>query len=146
MAGKLISGPAGAGKSQQARAELLSRPGSAVVVDFQAIYAALLLLERRPNGRYPERSSRDEYVLPLVEYTRRAVITGALGRELFVIATNSDGSPARRKGLLDLLGQGATEEVIDPGESVVRARLAEDGQLSPQCEQAIGRWYRTQDA
>ena len=141
MAGLLISGPAGAGKSQQARAEFRSRPGSAVVVDFQAVYAAVLLLERQPDGRYPERSTRDQYIVPLVEYTRRAIITGALGRELFVIATNSDGSPTRRKGLLDLLGTGATETVIDPGETVVRGRLEVDGQLSPQCQEAISRWY-----
>ena len=31
---------------------------------------------------------------------------------------------------------------IDPGEAVVRERLAVDGVLSdPQCEQAVGRWY-----
>ena len=111
------------------------------MVDFQAVYAALLLLERLPDGRYPERSARDQYVIPLAEYARRAIITGALGRELFVIATNSDGSPTRRKELLDVMGPGATEEVIDPGESVVRARLEVDGQLSRQCSEAIDRWF-----
>ena len=146
MAGLLISGPAGAGKSQQAREELSARPGTAVAVDFQSVYAALLLLERLPDGRYPERSARDEYIIPLVEYTRRAIITGALGRELFVIATNSDGNPIRRNELLTILGDGATEVVIDPGEAVVRARLAgPSGEPSPQCQQAIARWYGRRD-
>ena len=57
--------------------------------------------------------------LPLAEYTRQAVITGALSRGMDVIITNSDGAPARRKYLLDRLGVGAVEEIIDPGEDVV---------------------------
>ena len=117
-----------------------------MVVDFQSVYAALVLAERLPDGRYPERSERDAYLLPLAEYTRRAMITGALGRELFVIATNSDGNPIRRNELLTLLGDGATERVIDPGEAVVRGRLASpSGELSPQCQQAIARWYGRRD-
>ena len=32
---------------------------------------------------------------------------------------------------------------IDPGEDVVRARLADDdGNLSAECARAIGRWYQ----
>ena len=140
MAGILLSGPAGAGKSQQARDELDSR-AVAVVVDFQTIYAGLLQLRRREDGRYPEREDRHAHVLPLAEYTRRAMITGARQREIDVIATNSDGSPERRAQLLELLGTGASERVIDPGRAVVVSRLSEDGVLSEQCEQAIGRWY-----
>ena len=141
MPSLLISGPAGAGKSQRAREALADRLGLAVIVDFQAIYAALLLLERGPDGRYPERLPQHDYLLPLSEYTRRAVITGATDRELEVITTNSDGSPTRRQQLLTLLGPGATEEVIDPGRDVVTRRLAVDGQLSDQCREAIDRWY-----
>ena len=141
MAGLLISGPAGSNKSAVAREALAAATGLSIAADFQAIYSALLLLERGPDGRYP---ARVEALLPLVEYTRRAVITGARSREIGIIATNSDGDPARRALLLSELGAGATERVIDPGEDVVRARLADPvtGDLSPDCGQAISRWYR----
>ena len=140
MAGLLISGPAGAGKSEIARAEVASRPQS-IMIDFQTIYAGLLGIERLPNGRYPERLESDAYAMPLSEYVRRAAITGALARELEPIVTNSDGSPERRAFLLGLM-PGATERVIDPGIDVVTARLTNaEGVLSEQCRQAIQRWH-----
>ena len=81
--------------------------------------------------------------LPLAEYTRAAMVTGAINREIDVIFTNSDGNPERRDFLLTKLGPGATERIVDPGIDVVRARLADSitGDLEPECEQAIGRWY-----
>ena len=135
-----MSGPAGGGKSAAARQELADRPG-ALIVDFQAIYAALLLLTRGPDGRYPERQAAQEYALPLAEYTRRSIITGATGRQLFVIATNSDGDSGRRLELLGFLGPGSAERVIDPGLEEVTRRLSVNGQLSRQCGEAINRWY-----
>ena len=142
MAGLLISGPAGAGKSATAPDELANQASPGVVVDFQAIYAALLGISREPSGRYPERLGRDSYIMPLVEYTRRVAITAAVQRDLFTIATNSDGDPARRQELLTALGPGAQELVLDPGREVVMERLSVEGQLSAQCGQAIDRWYR----
>ena len=136
----LISGPAGAGKSALARQELDAAAGPTVAADFQAIVAALLLMQRGPDGLYP---IRPEWVLPIAEYTRRAVITGAVGRGLGVIATNSDGEIDRRQFLLAQLGEGATERVVDPGQEIVRARLADpmDGAISPECDGAVCRWY-----
>ena len=118
MGSILISGPAGASKSALARKLLADHPTLAVTADFQSIYAALAMVERDPSGRYP---LRDERLLPIVEYVRRAVITGAVGREIDVIATNSDGDPARRALLLSQLGAGATERIVDPGIEVVSA-------------------------
>ena len=140
MAGILISGPAGADKSALARQLLAEHPTLAVAADFQSIYAALTLVQRDPSGRYP---LRDERLLPIVEYLRRAVFTGALGRDIDIIATNSDGDPARRKFLLGQLGPGSVERLVDPGESVVAARLADpvSGDLAEECGQAIQRWY-----
>ena len=140
MPSVLLSGPAGAAKSALARRMFEERTGLVVIADFQAIYAALTGDTRGPDGRYP---LRDERLLPLVEYTRRAVVTGAVNREVEVVATNSDGNPERRRFLLEQLGAGATERIVDPGRDVVAARLAdaETGALSSECEGAINRWY-----
>ena len=140
MASILISGPAGAAKSAMARRLFVEHGGLVVIADFQALYAALTGDVRGPDGRYP---LRDDRLLPLVEYTRRAVVTGAVNREVEVLATNSDGNPARRAFLLEQLGAGATERIVDPGRDVVTARLADaaTGELSSECEGAINRWY-----
>ena len=142
MAGLLVSGPAGAGKSAVAR-EVVDATPNAVMVDFQYTYAGLLGIEREPDGRYPEREPRNDFALPLTEYVRRATVTGAIARDLFVVLTNSDGSSTRRSFLLGLLGNGATERVIDPGISTIRVRLSvrTEGVVSEQCEAAISRWY-----
>ena len=143
MAGYLISGPAGAGKSAAAAA-LAAELAQPVQVHFQELYAALLGIQRDPlTGRYPERNPADAYIMPTVEYTRRAIITSAVERDLDVIASNSDGSPVRRAQLLGYLGQGAVERIVDPGRDVVAARLADpvSGVLSLQCEGALSRWF-----
>ena len=62
-------------------------------------------------GRYPLRNER---LLPLTEYVRRAIITGATDRDITVIATNSDGDPARRAFLLGQLGEGADRAHCGP--------------------------------
>ena len=145
MASTLISGPAGAGKSavaRQLREEWLAEGGEPVALaDFQSLYAAVAGDQRGPDGRYP---LRDERLLPVVEYLRRALLTAARERSLRVIATNSDGNPERREFLLRELGEDAQERVVDPGEDVVRARLADSttGELSADCNAAVNRWYR----
>ena len=97
-------------------------------------------MERGRDGRYP---LRDDRLLPLVEYVRRAIITGAIARDIDVIATNSDGSPERRSFLLSQLGKDAVERVVDPGENIVLARLAdpETGETEDECQKAVRRWY-----
>ena len=138
----LLSGPAGAGKTQLAR-ELLDqfqRPG--VAADFQSIYAALLLLVRGSDGRYSPRLETQGYALAIAEYVRRAIMTVAAENQVEVVVTNSDGSPTRRNFLLGQMGVGSIERVIDPGLEVVKSRLADaSGLLSPQCVDAVGRWY-----
>ena len=81
----------------------------------------------------------DDRLLPLTEYVRRAIITGATTRDIAVIATNSDGDPARRAFLVEQLGPGATERIVDPGRAIVAARLSdpETGVLSSECDSAI---------
>ena len=140
MPSVLLSGPAGAAKSALARRLLAESSELAAIADFQSVYAAVSGDVRGPDGRYP---LRDDRLLPLTEYVRRAIITGALARDIPVIATNSDGDPTRRYSLLSQLGEGATERVVDPGRAVVAARLSdpETGALSGECDSAIGRWY-----
>lgn len=146
MPNTLISGPAGAGKTAEARRLLLAATAPLVVADFQSILAALLLLERDGSGRYPERLASQAYALPMAEYVRRAIITGAAEMDLAVVTTNSDGSSQRRAALLSRLGPGAREVVIDPGRDVVRQRLSvEVSGLSAQCSDAIDRWYTRLD-
>ena len=106
-----LSGPAGAAKSALARRLLLESTELAAIADFQQVYVALTGDVRGPDGRYP---LRDDQLLPLVEYVRRAIITGAVARDIRVIAMNSDGDPTRRASLIERLGQGATERIVDP--------------------------------
>ena len=141
MVDKLISGPAGAGKTQLARTLLDDAATPTVAADFQSLYASLLLIERQADGRYPERLESQAYALAMAEYLRRVIMSVAAERDIAVITTNSDGSPVRRKTLLDALGTGAVETVVDPGVAVVRSRLAVGGVVSPQCEDAISRWF-----
>ena len=143
MPNLLISGPAGAGKTEEARRLLATSSEPMVAADFQTLLAALLLQERLPNGRYPQRlDSQASWLLPLTEYLRMATIGAAVGRGISVITTNSDGSPERRALLLSRLGPGAVERIIDPGLSVVTERLSNpDGSISEQCVEARDRWY-----
>ena len=141
MPGILISGPAGAGKSQFARQVRAETPGPAVVIEFQEIYAMLLGLQRMDNGRYPPRLESDAFAMPMTEYLRRTAISAATARDITPIVSNSDGDPARRAALLGFMGPGSTEAVIDPGLAVVTERLSVEGYLDPQCRDAINRWY-----
>ena len=143
MANILLSGPAGAGKTEEARRLLEAAMEPMVAADFQTLLAALLLLVRLPDGRFPQRQeSQASWLLPLTEYLRMATIGAARERGVDVVSTNSDGSPERRALLLSRLGPGATERIIDPGINVVTERLSgPDGGMSDQCIEAVGRWY-----
>ena len=142
MPNLLISGPAGAGKTAEARRVLEASTEPMVAADFQTVLAALTLLERGTDGRYPpRRESQAIWLLPLTEYLRMAIIGAAQERGVDVVSTNSDGSPERRALLLSRLGPGATEIVVDPGIQIVTERLSVNGTLSEQCRSAIQRWH-----
>ena len=141
MPNLLISGPAGGGKTAEARRVLEASTEPMVAADFQTILAALTLIERGPNGRFPpRRESQASWLLPLTEYLRMTIIGAAQARGVDVVSTNSDGSPDRRALLLSRLGPGATELVVDPGIEIVTERLSVNGTLDPQCKAAIERW------
>ena len=140
MAGTLISGPAGSNKTALARQLIRDNPGLIVAADFQALHVALTLAVRDAEGKYP---LRNDELLPLTEYLRRAVIGAARQRNIDLVVTNSDGSPERRAFLLAEMGPGSVERVVDPGEAIVTARLSDPltGEISPDCTSAISRWY-----
>ena len=140
MPNVLVSGPAGAGKSAVAKSMVAFAEEPTVLVDFQALHVALTGVERRSDGTYP---LRDERLLPITEYVRRAVIGAAVERDIGVVATNSDGDPERRAFLLSELGPGAEERIVDPGRATVEARLADPVTLtlSDDCTEAVNRWY-----
>lgn len=135
MALKILRGPAGAGKSQVIAAE---RPS--VVVDLTAIWAALRGFDRDDDGRYPVRTD-DDPALDLAVYLKATAVRYAARQGLDGIVTTSSSSPEAVERLRE---QGATAgvETIDPGEQVARERLiGADGDLSPECEKALARWY-----
>ena len=140
----LISGPAGAGKTQRAR--FLQQEHGGMVSDFQETYADLLGIERDPvTGRYPPRKPEDRYIISIVQEQRRVAIATAQTRGMPIYFTNSLGEEGRRLALLQSLGETAAEEVIDPGEDEVVRRLSVRGKLSEQCREAIDRWYRPRE-
>ena len=129
----IIRGPAGGGKSQAIADRL--QPGE-VVIDFTRLYVALAGVERGPDGKFPVREDGDPR-LALTEYVRLTAIRQAAERELSGYVTTSDGRP---EAVERLQAAGATGgvETIDPGEAVVRARLADpvSGEVSDPCRKA----------
>ena len=112
--------------------------------DFQSILAALLLLERLPDGRYPERLDDQQYALAMVESLRTSLVRFAIEDDRPVVATISEkpGS-ARYASLLALFGGQAREQIVDPGIEVIVERLTLPGATEPsqQCKDAADRYY-----
>ena len=143
MPNLLISGSAGSGKSAAAREELAASNEPAIIAEIQPLYAALLGIERGPDGRYPERRESDAHALRLAEYLRRAAITASVARGIRVITTNSDSDLDRRAFLLNELGPGATERIVTVDYDVAISNLqGPNGATSDQCRQAVERWHK----
>ena len=116
-----------------------------IAADFQSLYAALLLVSRNEDGRFPERADDAAYILGMVEYIRSTIARRALADDMPVVATISERPDgARYRALAALLGGAAREETIDPGVDEIVRRLGErNGTVSSQCMEAISRWYDT---
>ena len=90
----IISGPAGAGKTQRAQeliAELQAEGLEPIAADFQSLYAALLLVSRNEDGRFPERADDAAYILGMVEYIRSTIARRALADDMPVVARFRSG-------------------------------------------------------
>ena len=125
-----VLGPAGGGKSQWIAER--QKPDD-VVIDFSGLYRALKGTDEKLVRRV------GDPIVPFVQAVKQAALREAVSRQLngFVTsATPTDRTPLE-------LATGERAVIIDPGESVVRDRLAVDGdELSLECESAITRWYR----
>ena len=134
---QLIAGPAGGGKSQLV-VELVEAGEVEIVADVTRIWAAVGGYERP----YPVRESGDP-ALSIALYAQVVVARRALEAGVNVAVTTSRRNQEERwRELAEEAGQPFGSRVVDPGEAVVRARLAgPDGVLHEACETAIGRWY-----
>ena len=143
MANLLISGSAGSGKSAAAREELAASNEPTILAEIQPLYAALLGIERQPDGRYPERRESDAHALRLAEYLRRVAITASVARGIRVITSNSDSDLDRRQFLLGELGPGARERIVNVSYDIAVSNLqGPNGATSDQCRLAVERWYK----
>ena len=150
----LIEGPAGGGKSQVA-SDMLAAGQVDLLADTTALWAAIGGYTRDPEtGRYPVRQD-DDPALHAARYIQAAVVSFAVREGLNVAITASRRNQAERWRQLaerivreaeldEALAQLSTTTVEPTGSiDVVRARLADPvtGELSPECEAALQRWY-----
>lgn len=142
----LLRGPAGSGKSGEAK-RMLDGGGADVLADFTATYAALTAVERGDDGRYPVRETSDTRI-PITAAIVTAIERQALERGLRVVRTTSSSSEtviAAAKALADRYGADYHEQTIDPGLDEAADRLRIDGELSDECAKALDRWYGLDD-
>ena len=137
----LIQGPAGGAKSQVA-AEMLEAGEVQVLADTTALWAALSGVQRGPDGKYPVRQD-DDLALAVALYVQAVAVRRGLEAGTDVgVTTSRRGQEARWQEIADSIQTQFAVRTIDPGEDVVRERLAEpDGTLSDPCAKAIARWY-----
>ena len=130
-----VIGPAGAGKSQVI--DNLRRPGQ-VLLDYTGLYAAIGGVQRDASGRYPERLAGDP-LIPLIAAVKDYAVEQAVNRQLDGYVTSSSRDDIER--LERITGEQAV--IVDPGEEVTRARLADPatGIVSEECNKALRRWY-----
>ena len=140
----LIEGPAGAGKSQLLK-EMKDAGQIDIAADTTELWAASGLYERDPaTGKYPVRAD-DDPALDTARVLQAAAVTHGLRKGFNVgVTTSRRGQAERWRPVADDFNVSFVVNTVDPGEDVVRERLADavTGELEPECERAIGRWYR----
>ena len=138
----LIAGPAGSGKSAVA-ADMLEAGEIEVLADTTALWVALSGVVRGPDGKFPVRTV-DDPALAAALYLQATAARFALSSGARVgVTTSRRGQQSRWAQMAQEAGVEFNVRTIDPGEDVVRARLADDdGNLSAECARAIGRWYQ----
>ena len=137
----LIEGPAGGGKSQLAR-DMKEAGEIHLVADITGLWAAVTLAQRGPDGKYPPRLSNDPG-LDAARYLQTTLVRFGLSQGLNVGVTTSQGGQIPKwQSLADSMDTFLGVRTVDPGQSVARERLADaNGNLDPECEDALARWY-----
>ena len=138
----LVEGPAGSGKSGTV-AEMLAAGEVQIQSDVTSLWQAFSNAVRGPDGRFPERLD-DDVALALARYIQGAAVRHGLSEGLDVAVTSSRPDQVERWRQVSAdAGTPFSVRTVDPGEQVVRARLADpvSGILSPECLRAVRRWY-----
>lgn len=138
----LVEGPAGGGKSQ-VTAAMLEAGEVELVADVTRLWVALSGARRGPDGRYPVRRD-DDPSLEVARYMQAVVVRQALeGGADVAVTTSRRGQVARWLVVAEGAAAAFSVRTVDPGELVVRARLADPstGTLSEACDRAVRRWY-----
>ena len=116
-----------------------------VLADLTLLWSSIRAVRRGTDGRFPVRSEDDPAISTgLAAYTKAAVVRQALRDGLNVVVTAAEpGQVTRWQAVAEEAGTTFQVRTIDPGEAVVRQRLAdpETGVLADECERAVGRWY-----
>ena len=139
----LLEGPAGADKSRLSR-DMRQAGEVSIISDVTPLWAALSGIEKDPaTGKYPVRQA-DDPALNAARYLQVTAAAFAL-REGFnaVVTTSQRGQAAKWAEIATRHNSGFYVRTLDPGYETVRQRLSdpETGELSPECGQAISRWY-----
>ena len=135
----LLEGPVASGKSEVLR-NLLSTDAVDVVADTTELWSALRLIERGPDGTYPERLRSDPALLTAL-YAKSVVTRRALSEGLRVaVSTSTPNQSAKWRAIADEFDAQFDIQLVDPGEQVVLERLGGDA-ISEECLGAVNRWY-----
>lgn len=139
----LVQGPAGSGKTQHV---LTMRDAGEIdlISDVTSLWVALTGVTRGPDGRYPVRR-HDDPALGASLYLQTVAVGYGLREGLRVgVTTSRRGQESRWRTIAEDNNVPFSVFTIDPGETIVRQRLAEpDGNLSQDCQIAIAKWYGT---
>ena len=137
MAVNILRGPVAGGKSQW----LDENAPDDLRIDATPLWSALRGIERRPDGTYPVRMDDDDG-LRVALYLKSVAIRFSAQENIEAWVTTSNSSPETIERLRGL-GAGGRVQTLDPGEQEIRRRLADPdtGELDPQCDRAVLRWY-----
>ena len=142
----LLEGPPGGGKSQELE-RLIAADDIDAASDLTRLWAALGLVERGSDGRFPIRES-DDPVLALSLYVKTVAVREGLRSGLKMAVTSSARDQAERwRAIAEEAGASFEFRTLDPGEGVATARLTDsDGNIEPECTAALARWYGSRSA
>ena len=136
----IVGGPAGSGKSVRVARTLGELGSSAVASEWTRLWAAIRLVERDAEGRFPVRTP--SAVDGLITQIRRDVVNQAVRRDLPLVV--STGSRIELEALRAILPR-AEVQIIDTSEDQALANLQQNYPNEPECPKAVARWLNEPD-